>query len=317
MSTTSEPLPAGEAQPEAKVLPSAGDAGVATTSRSVAAPSLEVDSSERGDSVDDNDSAIGSWRSTRTQSLTSSAVDHKYEKGRRYHVFREGEYHLPNDENEQDRLDMQHAIYRYALDDRLFLAPIPKDQLRNVLDVGCGTGLWAMGVADSNPQAQVFGFDLSPVHLQPDMVPPNARFLIDDCNAEWGFAERPFDLIHTRALTPGIKDWSRSLHQAKDHLTPGEWVELHEIHVPAGCTESSLSPSKPYFWQNWPVEPWARGAKNKRIGRLWAEDMKHVTRNTAAMFTRVLGWSAEEFEVFAARIAEEIDAGEKHMWVEM
>lgn len=67
-------------------------------------------------------------------------VDYKYENGRRYHAFREGEYHLPNDENEQDRLDMQHAIYRYALDNKLFLAPIPKEQVHDVLDVGCGTG---------------------------------------------------------------------------------------------------------------------------------------------------------------------------------
>lgn len=290
--------------------------------------------------------------SRRSQSLTSSVVDYQYENGRRYHAFREGEYHLPNDENEQDRLDMQHAIYRYALDDRLYLAPVPKGQLHDVLDVGCGTGLWAMDVADENPEAQVLGFDLSPI--QPEMVPPNARFLVDDCNAEWVFQER-FDLIHTRALTPGIKDWPRYLRQAYAHLKPGGYIELHEIHVPAGCTEASADP-KPYFvewseglrdgglktgldfsapkklegllheagyinvtvqWQHWPVGTWAKGAKNKHIGRLWAEDMKHVSRNTAAMFTRVLGWSAEEFEVFAAKIANEINEGKKHMWVEM
>lgn len=279
-------------------------------------------------------------------------MDYQYENGRRYHAFREGEYHLPNDENEQDRLEMQHAIYRYALDDRLYLAPIPKGELHDVLDVGCGTGLWEMDVADEHPEAQVLGFDLSPI--QPDMVPLNARFLVDDCNAEWVFVER-FDLIHTRALTPGIKDWSRYLRQAYEHLKPGGYIELHEIHVPAGCTEASADP-KPYFvewsellrdgglktdldfsapkrlpgllhetgytnitvqWQHWPVGPWAKGAKNKHIGRLWAEDMKHVSRNTAAILTRVLLWSAEEFEVFAAKIANEIDDGKKHMWVEM
>ena len=55
---------------------------------------------------------------------------------------------------------MQHHIYRFALDNKLFLAPLPKEGLHDVLDVGCGTGLWCIDVADENPQAQVLGFDL-------------------------------------------------------------------------------------------------------------------------------------------------------------
>lgn len=39
-------------------------------------------------------------------SLTSTAFDYTYENGRRYHSFRAGKYALPNDEREQERLDM-------------------------------------------------------------------------------------------------------------------------------------------------------------------------------------------------------------------
>jgi tRNA G46 methylase TrmB len=67
---------------------------------------------------------------------------------------------MPNDEQEQERLDMQHHIYRMALDDKLFLAPVAKEKLLDVLDVGCGTGMWCIDVADENPQAQVLGIDL-------------------------------------------------------------------------------------------------------------------------------------------------------------
>jgi tRNA G46 methylase TrmB len=84
----------------------------------------------------------------------------KFENGRRYHSYREGSYYMPNDEQEQERLDMQHHIYRMALDDKLFLAPVTKEQLLDVLDVGCGTGMWCIDVADENPQAQVLGIDL-------------------------------------------------------------------------------------------------------------------------------------------------------------
>ena len=47
---------------------------------------------------------------------------------------------LPNDDTEQDRLDLQHHIYRITLDGRLYLAPIPKD-VHHVLDIGTGTGI--------------------------------------------------------------------------------------------------------------------------------------------------------------------------------
>lgn len=45
----------------------------------------------------------------------------------------------------RDRLDMQHQIYRVALEGKLFLAPIAKERIGRVLDVGCGTGEYSLG----------------------------------------------------------------------------------------------------------------------------------------------------------------------------
>ena len=120
---------------------------------------------------------------SRTQSLTSSVANFKFENGRRYHSYREGSYHMPNDEQEQERLDMQHQIYRMALDDKLFLAPVANEKLLDVLDVGCGTGMWCIDVSDENPQAQVLGIDLRCVlntfvlmiNLTFDLQPDSAR----------------------------------------------------------------------------------------------------------------------------------------------
>jgi hypothetical protein len=47
-------------------------------------------------------------------------------------------YILPNDTVEQNRLDLQHACFRLAVDGKLYLAPIPENA--TILDVGCGTG---------------------------------------------------------------------------------------------------------------------------------------------------------------------------------
>lgn len=67
----------------------------------------------------------------------------------------------PNDDQELDRLDMHHHISLLMLDDKLSIAPINKPQ--RVLDVGTGTGIWAIDFADANESSFVIGTDLSAV----------------------------------------------------------------------------------------------------------------------------------------------------------
>lgn len=75
-------------------------------------------------------------------SLTSSVRNYTFENGRRYHKFREGRYHFPNDDVEQEREDMKHAMYM-MLCQQLHFAPIG-DSPHQILDVGTGTGIWAI-----------------------------------------------------------------------------------------------------------------------------------------------------------------------------
>lgn len=89
---------------------------------------------------------------------------------------------FPNDEAEQDRLDLHHHIFGLTLDCRLFRAPISATPER-VLDFGCGTEIRAVDLADEFPDATVFGTDLSPI--QPDVVPPSLHFYVDDVESEW------------------------------------------------------------------------------------------------------------------------------------
>lgn len=48
----------------------------------------------------------------------------------------------PNDEQELDRLDMQHHIFKLVWDGRLFFSPLHRP--RHILDIGTGSGIWAM-----------------------------------------------------------------------------------------------------------------------------------------------------------------------------
>ena len=59
--------------------------------------------------------------------------------------------------------------------------------------------------ADQFPDCQVTGTDLSPT--QPEIVPPNLQFEVDDCCSPWVFTPSSFDLIHIRCLYGSVADW--------------------------------------------------------------------------------------------------------------
>ncbi|KMP05351.1 methyltransferase [Coccidioides immitis RMSCC 2394] len=175
-------------------------------------------------------------------SLTESVFDYEYENGRRYHAYHAGEYPLPNDEKEQDRLDMQHHLYTLLYDGDIYRAPISKD-IKYALDIGCGTGIWAIEFADKFPNTEVIATDLSAI--QPGVVPENLQFEVDDAEDEWQFSHT-FDYIHLGTLAGSIADWPRLLQQAYDNLAPGGWIELIDFEAWASTDDDSLPPDSAY-----------------------------------------------------------------------
>ncbi|KAL0937798.1 methyltransferase domain-containing protein [Colletotrichum truncatum] len=185
---------------------------------------------------------------TASTSIGSSVRDFLYENGRRYHRFREGLYNFPNDEIEQEREDMKHATVKLLCSQRLHFAPIGEHP-QQILDVGTGTGTWAIEkVGDQYPSATVLGVDLSPI--QPDWVPPNVKFEVDDVESPWLYPSNHFDYIHSRHTVMAIKDWKRLLERSLEHLKPGGWVELQEIHLFPLSANNSLPATHPVaeYW---------------------------------------------------------------------
>jgi methylase of polypeptide subunit release factors len=58
-------------------------------------------------------------------------------------------------------MDLEHHIFLLLLEGELHLAPLSDPQ--RILDLGTGTGIWAIDMADKYPSASVLGTDLSPV----------------------------------------------------------------------------------------------------------------------------------------------------------
>src|SRR5437016_14508753 len=109
----------------------------------------QFDSHQVDQDNSDNDSGLGESIGGQSTSLASSILNYTYENGRRYHAYRSGKYLLPNDDEEQDRLDLLHHVFRLELGGSLYLSPITERSTpTRILDVGTGTGIWAMEIAD-------------------------------------------------------------------------------------------------------------------------------------------------------------------------
>lgn len=73
----------------------------------------------------------------------------------------------------------------------------PIGEPANVLDIGCGTGIWALQFAEQHPNSQVLGTDMS--LIQPDLGLPNCSFVREDTEDEWTH-DTVFDYIHLRTM---------------------------------------------------------------------------------------------------------------------
>jgi ubiquinone/menaquinone biosynthesis C-methylase UbiE len=303
--------------------------GTVSSATSISNPALEVDSNNSAFS--DTDSAITDLRTlSSTQSARSSIFDFVEDQGRTFHKYKEGKYVLPNDAQEQDRLDLQHHLLLVLLQNRLHLAPIAPNP-QNVLDVGTGTGIWAIEFAIQNPSANVIGSDLSPI--QPEFVPSNCQFEIDDAEDEWVYSQR-FDLIHMRGLMTCFTNPRSVLEKSFNHLVPGGYLEMQDGVFPMLCRDQTLAGTALDKWgkkcveagikvgrewtnavhyKRWMEEigfedvkekvfevatsPWPKGVRQKELGMWFQADLLDVLSSSLPLFTRVLGWTREEIEL--------------------
>jgi len=68
-------------------------------------------------------------------------------------------------QREADRLDLQHHVLCLTYNSKLYFSPIEKP--RNALDVGTGTGIWAidMGMSSSSPvQSDAYLLSTQPIN---------------------------------------------------------------------------------------------------------------------------------------------------------
>jgi SAM-dependent methyltransferase len=251
-----------------------------------------------------------------------------------------------------DRLVHYHSL-RFAMRDRLFYAPI--EHPTSVIDVGTGTGIWALDMADAWPGAQVLGIDLSPT--QPTWVAPNLEFQLFDLEETWDMPLR-FDFVHCREMNGfSIKDWPKYFEQAFLSLKPGGWIECQEFDLKISSDDNTI-PEESWVlqWQSlWeegvqkagmtgrcypdkmadqmreagfinvnilpfkmPIGPWAKDPMLRQSGLCTLIGLlEGVTGLSVRVFTQLLGWSVEEMEILLAKVRNEWKNKKVHSYFPM
>ncbi|RYC89069.1 hypothetical protein BFJ63_vAg8025 [Fusarium oxysporum f. sp. narcissi] len=247
----------------------------------------------------------------------------------------------PNDEKQLEALDLIHHWLTLMLDDKLFLPPIG-DNPQKILDIGTGTGIWAINVADEYPSANVIATDITPT--QPSFAPPNVEFQIDDAQLEWTFDPESFDFIHIRYLQGTIGDWDRLYGQMYKALKPGGWFQHIEPDLQMLSQNSEIKVDDEHIFTRWakvftqvgetigctfdfsngklstlakdagfvsvtpqthkiPIGRWPKDKKKKELGTFVGLSFSQALDGFVKLpLCEILKWSPEEMQLFAAEM---------------
>ncbi|KAH8921594.1 S-adenosyl-L-methionine-dependent methyltransferase [Atractiella rhizophila] len=218
---------------------------------------------------------------------------------------------------------------------------------KNILDIGCGTGEWVLGMAERYPQSQVIGVDIAPV--QPERPPPNVEFYRQDANERFAFEDKSFDFVHIRFLGGGVIDWAHLLREVSRILrvgglvslcekrfatsyndTKGEYFEKFQASVVLIHASHHVAPLtvdiKRYLQQDGsyshilqqqidiPAGEWPQEATLRFSGRQMAKAIEAELDSLRRAY-HTIGFTDSEIEEFREGVKEELNDRNRHVWI--
>lgn len=165
-------------------------------------------------------------------------------------------YKLPNDLPESQRLDLQHLIWTkligglYPSDLSIMIEQrLNLNKGAAILDVGCGTGIWALGMCKRFPQASVIGLDITNWNRGNMALPRNYSFTQCDLSKDLPseFSGR-FDIIQCRAVLQHMAEPKKLVENMAQCLKPGGILLLADGELSQGSFHRSGERIQPFIY---------------------------------------------------------------------
>lgn len=167
---------------------------------------------------------------------------------------------------------------------------------------------------------------------------------MDDLEDEWIWSYK-FDYIHARHMVGSVSDFPRLFQTIYENLNPGGWVEFQDYYVKLDSFDGTLDGTALQRWNaminealvptgrsglnsahyaGWmreagfedvtqekfavPGNPWTRDKTHKQLGVLQRTNILEGLHGISiSLFTKFLGMSTEEVEVFLADVRRDIN----------
>ena len=116
-----------------------------------------------------------------------------------------------------------------------------------VLDLGHGTAIWMLDMAQKYPQVDFQGIDIANMAPQSLFHNVNARHAVD-FESPWALGLESYDLIHMQMGLGSVSNWPLLYDKVLAHLKPGGYFEQVEIDFTPRCEDQSLGSGRLLDW---------------------------------------------------------------------
>ncbi|KAH8929562.1 S-adenosyl-L-methionine-dependent methyltransferase [Atractiella rhizophila] len=271
---------------------------------------------------------------------------------RSFSNFRDIGYALPNDDEEQRRLDIQHTFVKMVLEGKNYPSGTIQDP-QTIVDVACGTGIWAMEMAEEFPNAAVHGVDIS--DIQPKDAPSNVKWHTLDACKGLPFEDNSVDFIQIR-ICPNFSDIHAVHRHCKAALRPGGVLFRIEISPDYSLDDTQSKAKDDFFdlrcagmmakyhfeelkargkvgsmirgmlkelggfrdvtWmqRDLPIGAWTQDEKLNEIGALLLQNNLNFINSCAAGMKQTLGLDRKMTDELAIKAMEETGQPHRHVY---
>ncbi|PHZ11524.1 S-adenosyl-L-methionine-dependent methyltransferase, partial [Rhizopus microsporus ATCC 52813] len=164
---------------------------------------------------------------------TTTVVNPMANTKREFHSDKGSTYWLPKDEEEQMRLTGQHYAFKSLFEGNVLpsvTSALDFQKGINILDVGCGSGVWIMDMVQEYPNCTYHGCDIDDITYKNVDV---KQFTFSKGNVIKGlpYEDNTFDFVHMRFFVLALREdeWPTAIKELIRVTKLGGMIQISEF----------------------------------------------------------------------------------------